>query len=158
VITAKFTRTVRRPTSLCHQGLSLPISECDGPRITSDKRISQHLSTFHPYRLRIHSPKPSAGKIETIGELFRSYLHGRGCYKSNSTFDMPTHRLRNFEICGRGWYATVPTPRLPSTSMPTCRVGLTPVTAQLPHEAFPLLDADATCRNDAAHHCEYIRK
>src|ERR1700746_332736 len=26
------------------QGLSLPISECDGPRITSDKRISQHLS------------------------------------------------------------------------------------------------------------------
>ena len=29
MITAKFTRTARRPTSLCHQGLSLPISECD---------------------------------------------------------------------------------------------------------------------------------
>src|SRR5580704_364093 len=39
-----------------------------------------------------------------------------------------------------------------------CRVALAPVTAQLLHEAFLLLDADATCRNDAAHHCENIRK
>jgi hypothetical protein len=35
-----------------------------------------------------------------------------------------------------------------------CRVGLTPVTDQLHHEAFPRIDADATCRNDAAHHCK----
>ena len=39
-----------------------------------------------------------------------------------------------------------------------CRVRLTPVTAQLLHEAFPLLAADATCRNDAAHHCEDISR
>jgi len=37
-----------------------------------------------------------------------------------------------------------------------CRVRLTPVTAQLLHEAFPLLAADATYRNDAAHHREDI--
>jgi len=42
--------------------------------------------------------------------------------------------------------------------MPPCRVRLTHVTAQLPQETFPLLNADATRRNDAAHHCEDIRK
>ena len=46
--TAKFTRTVRRPTSLCDQGLSPPISECDKTSPPSESQFPRPSALLWP--------------------------------------------------------------------------------------------------------------
>jgi hypothetical protein len=48
VNTAKFTRTVRRPTSLCDRGLSPPISECDKTTPPSESQFPRPSALLWP--------------------------------------------------------------------------------------------------------------